>query len=429
MPRPESPVDPHAGVVQLFAHDLRLLREKAGCPPYRALALRAHYAPATLARAAGGREFPSLAVTLAYVRACAGDEEQWESRWHEAAAARIPEMRVEPERHSPAESEVPAQPDEPKKAVRSRIRRGRLVAILAALFLLAGTTAAVVVTAGTDPPQRGKPPAGKAEMIDIHTAADGTVRAWSNTGGFPGWPWSDPVGMVLGQVDPALARFADLDGDGFDELVRIAADGTITAWWNDKGFPDRPWHTSVIVGTGSTTDPADIHFADLDGDGRDELITVEEVVRAWPNTGGFPEWPWSDPVDLGQAPPLHTRFADLDGDAKAELITLGATSDTPIRASRNTGAFPSRPWSTAVDLGSSHADPERVRFADLDGDGFAELISINPDGTTSAWWNNHTFPDQPWHASVMIGKGWVGDPVSVQFADLTGDDQPDGHTR
>ncbi|WP_156077610.1 FG-GAP repeat domain-containing protein [Saccharothrix sp. NRRL B-16314] len=428
MPRPETQLDPHAGVVQLFAHDLRLLREKAGCPPYRTLALRAHYAPATLARAAGGRELPSLAVTLAYVRACEGDEEQWEDRWHETAAALTPETHVQPEQHPPATPEEPAQRVEPDEIVRPRIRRGRLIAILAALFLLAGTTAAIV-TSGNNPPQRWKPPAGKAEMIDIRTAADGTVRAWSNTGGFPGWPWSDPVGMVLNEGDPALARFADLDGDGFDELVRIAADGTITAWLNDKGFPHRPWHASVVVGKGSTADPADIHFADLDGDGRDELIHIAEVVRAWPNTGDFPKWPWSDPVDLGPAPPRHTRFADLDGDAKAELITLGTAAGTRIQARRNIGAFPAPPWSTAVDLGLNHADPTCVRFADLDGDGFDELISINTDGTTSAWWNNHTFPDRPWHTSVMIGKGWVGDPVSVQFADLTGHDQPDGYTR
>ncbi|XVS62165.1 FG-GAP repeat domain-containing protein [Actinosynnema sp. CA-299493] len=421
-------MDPQAGVVQLFAHDLRLLREKAGSPPYRALALRAHYAPATLARAAGGRELPSLAVTLAYVRACEGDAEQWESRWHEVAAVSAPEIPVKPEPHPPGKTEVPSQSERVKNASRFRIRRGRLVVILAALFLLAGTATAVVVTAGTDPPQRGKPPAGKAEMIDIRTAADGTVRAWSNTGGFPGWPWSDPVSMVLGHGDPALARFADLDGDGFDELVRIAADGTVTAWWNDRGFPDRPWHSSVIVGKGSTADPADIHFADLDGDGRDEMIAVDELVRAWPNNGDFPEWPWSDPVELGEAPSRHARFADLDGDGKAELITLGTASGSPIRVGRNTGVFPARPWSAAVDLGPGHADPVRVRFADLDGDGFDELISINEDGTTSAWWNNHTFPDHPWHSSVMIGKGWIGDPVSVQFADLTGDDQPDGHS-
>ncbi|MFC4852963.1 FG-GAP repeat domain-containing protein [Actinophytocola glycyrrhizae] len=385
------------------------------------LALRAHYAPATLARAAGGRELPSLAVTLAYVRACDGDEEQWENRWHEAAAAAAPRTRGEPDQPPPP---LPTQPEEQGRAARFRIRRSRLVTILAALFLLAGTTGVIVVNAGTDSPRPGRPRPGKAEMLDIHAATDGTVRAWSNTGGFPGWPWSDPVSMLLGEVDPALVRFADLNGDGFDELVRIAADGTITAWLNDKGFPDRPWYSSVIVGKGST-DPAGIRFADLDGDGRDELITIGEVVSAWPNTGEFPKWPWSDPVSLGQAPARHTWFADLDGDAKAELITLDTTSGTRIQARPNTGAFPAQPWSTAVDLGPSHADPARVRFADLDGDGFDELISLQTDGTTSAWWNNHTFPDQPWHASVVIGKGRDHDPVRYHFANLTSDE----HTR
>jgi hypothetical protein len=366
-------------------------------------------------------------VTLAYVRACEGDEEQWESRWHEVAATVAPQVHAEPDQLPPVPPEKPAPPAGSTKGARFRIRPGRALVVLTALLLLAGTTAAVVLTAGTETPRMRRTPAGKAEMVDIHTAADGTVRAWTNTGGFPGWPWSDPVSMVLGQGDPALARFADLDGDGFDELVRIAADGTITAWWNDRGFPDRPWHASVVVAKGSAVDPTGIHFADLDGDGRDEMITLEEgVVRAWPNSGDFPEWPWREPVELGEAPSGHTRFADLDADGKAELIDLGTAAGNPIRAGRNTGTFPARPWSTAVDLGPGDAAPERFRFADLDGDGFDELISINEDGTTSAWWNNHTFPDDPWHSSVMVGKGWVGDPVSIQFADLTGDDRPDG---
>ncbi|GAB2960216.1 FG-GAP repeat domain-containing protein [Saccharothrix stipae] len=413
MPRPESPVDPQAGAVPLFAHDLRLLREKAGGPPYRALARRAHYAPATLARAAAGRELPSLAVTLAYVRACGGDAEEWECRWRAVAADVTREATPEPERHPQplVTAEALPRPGAPRRAPRRRW----LTASLVAALVLGGTTAAVVA-AGTDPPPP-RPAAGMAEMVDVHTAADGTIRAWVNTGGFPGWPWSDPVGMVLGPTDPALTRFADLDGDGFDELVRITTDGAVTAWRNDQGFPDRPWHVSLVVGTSLTTDT---HFADLDGDGRDEMITVDGVVRAWPNTGGFPGRPWGDPVDLGHAPPGPTWFADLDGDAKAEVVTRDDTAH--IRARRNTGAFPAPPWSAEVDLGPNLADPTCLRFADLDGDGFDELISINTDGTTTAWWNNHSFPDHPWHASVLIGKGWVGDPVRIQFADLTGAD-------
>ena len=49
-------------------------------------------------------------------------------------------------------------------------------------------------------------------MIDIHTPAGGTVRAWPDTGDFPKWPWGDPVG--LGEAPSRPTRFADLDGDG-----------------------------------------------------------------------------------------------------------------------------------------------------------------------------------------------------------------------
>ncbi|WP_158844031.1 FG-GAP repeat domain-containing protein [Saccharothrix deserti] len=149
------------------------------------------------------------------------------------------------------------------------MHRRWLIAILAALLVLGGS-AAVVVTAETAPPQPGKPPAGKAEMVDAHSAADGTIRAWPNTGGFPAWPWGDPVSMVLGHNDPVLTRFADLDGDGFDELISINPDGTTSAWWNNHTFPDHPWHASVMIGKGWVGDLVRIQFADLTGDDRPE---------------------------------------------------------------------------------------------------------------------------------------------------------------
>ncbi|WP_409493522.1 helix-turn-helix domain-containing protein [Amycolatopsis sp. cmx-11-12] len=96
MPRPERPLDPDADPIQRFAFELRKLRQQVGSPSYRVLARLAHYSPATLADAAGGRRLPSLAVTLAYVRVCDGDEQAWEARW----------------RHTAAEAEgIPATPD------------------------------------------------------------------------------------------------------------------------------------------------------------------------------------------------------------------------------------------------------------------------------------------------------------------------------
>ncbi|MEU3253629.1 hypothetical protein [Streptomyces sp. NPDC006997] len=87
MPRGESPLDPNGGPLFEFASRLRKLREEAGRPTYRDLARHTHYGIATLSSAAAGRHLPSLAVTLAYVRACGGDEREWKVIWQRTADA------------------------------------------------------------------------------------------------------------------------------------------------------------------------------------------------------------------------------------------------------------------------------------------------------------------------------------------------------
>ncbi|MFJ3436380.1 hypothetical protein ACIPMU_22855 [Streptomyces cyaneofuscatus] len=83
--RAEKPLDPASGPVQRFAHELRLLRQKAGSPTYRAMARQASYAAPTLSAAAAGDRLPSPAVTRAYALACGGDPDAWERRLAEAA--------------------------------------------------------------------------------------------------------------------------------------------------------------------------------------------------------------------------------------------------------------------------------------------------------------------------------------------------------
>ncbi|WP_346185987.1 hypothetical protein [Streptomyces osmaniensis] len=86
VPRGERPLEADGGPLLDFAAKLRKVREEAGSPTYRNLARRAHYSIATLSGAASGRQLPTLAVTLAYVRACGGDEGEWERIWRRTAA-------------------------------------------------------------------------------------------------------------------------------------------------------------------------------------------------------------------------------------------------------------------------------------------------------------------------------------------------------
>jgi len=96
MPRPERPLDQDNTELARFAEDLRALRIRAGRPAYRVLAGRAHYSATTLSDAAGGRQLPSLSVTLGYVRACGGDAADWERRWHTLACQLQPPATSEP---------------------------------------------------------------------------------------------------------------------------------------------------------------------------------------------------------------------------------------------------------------------------------------------------------------------------------------------
>ncbi len=84
MGRKEGLLDPAAGPVEAFAFELRQLRYRAGTPTYRAMARRVHCSPAALSVAAKGDALPSLPITLAYVKACGGDQAEltrWQQRW------------------------------------------------------------------------------------------------------------------------------------------------------------------------------------------------------------------------------------------------------------------------------------------------------------------------------------------------------------
>ncbi|MFE6398211.1 nSTAND1 domain-containing NTPase [Streptomyces alboflavus] len=83
MGRREKPLDPTDGPVARFAVELRKVRQEAGAPSYRVMAQQVGYSVTALSQAAAGEKLPSLAVALAYARACGADPQEWERRWRE----------------------------------------------------------------------------------------------------------------------------------------------------------------------------------------------------------------------------------------------------------------------------------------------------------------------------------------------------------
>jgi hypothetical protein len=117
------------------------------------------------------------------------------------------------------------------------------------------------------------------------------VKAWHNYHGFTAMPWDNEAIIATGFTPEGL-HFADFDGDGKADIVAVLPSGEVKAWHNYHGFKAMPWDNDAIVATGFTN--ASLHFADLDGDRKSEIVTVlaNGDVKAWHNYHGFAASPW-----------------------------------------------------------------------------------------------------------------------------------------
>ncbi|MFJ9909757.1 helix-turn-helix domain-containing protein [Streptomyces sp. NPDC101152] len=213
MGRRERQLDPAAGPVQSFAFELRKLRQEAGGLTYRAMAQRAGYSVATLSRAASGERLPSLAVVLAYARACGADAAEWEQRWNAAArgVAAAPQYGDDTQapyrglaRFEPADAELFFGRNELVAQLAERVHAHRLVAVVGP----SGSGKSSLLRAGLIPVLRS------AADTDTRPA---TIRILT--------PGPRPLSAL-----PAMMRASDERGDTvvvvdqFEELFTLCTD-------------------------------------------------------------------------------------------------------------------------------------------------------------------------------------------------------------
>lgn len=80
----------------------------------------------------------------------------------------------------------------------------------------------------------------------------------------------------------------------------------------------------------------------------------------------------------------------------------------------------------------SYPNAKAVHFADLNGDGRAEYLWVGPKGQVQAWYNNGYLDDDAiktshvdWVPAGQIASGIGGLRAEIRFADLNGDGRAD----
>jgi RHS repeat-associated protein len=217
---------------------------------------------------------------------------------------------------------------------------------------------------------------------------------------------------ALAQPASGRHQFLDLAAEGRQDCVVL--DGPASGFY--KRTDDADWENFTPLQSNPNVDWNDpnLIFIDLDGDGRaDVLITEHEAFTWYPSLGltGFDAaFRVAKPIDEEQGPAVvfadgtQTMFlADMTGDGLTDLVRVrnGAVCYWPNIGYGRFGAkieTDNAPWFEAQDL----FDPRRIRLADIDGSGTADIIYLASSGVQlyfnqggNSWSNPQALPAFP----------------------------------
>jgi RHS repeat-associated protein len=248
--------------------------------------------------------------------------------------------------------------------------------------------------------------------MDGDGAADVVARLSNASDGFRFYPAnSNGFGAsVTIAPNPSFAfddpdvRLIDLDHDRRADWMRIdPTTGDVSVAFNLGGGQ---FSTPASL---PRIDPTEVvsfsrtglRFADMNGDGLQDLVAVRSgSLRYWPSLGfgrfgaavDLPGAPVLDDVELAQ---VHVH--DIDGDGLADLVHVGVSQ---VRVWLNQAGIELSEMRTIVgtpEVGTNTV----VRLADLNGNGTADIVWVDPTSAT------------PWRYLDVLGAGAPGLLVSI----------------
>lgn len=239
---------------------------------------------------------------------------------------------------------------------------------------------------------------------------DSHIISFENPGRLTAFPWpAKTIGKSSAQVTQIAV--ADFDNDGDPDVISGSAfeeDFELIAWENDGTPFDTIWRANN-VGTISRYVTALVP-ADMDQDGDVDLIFGGENLEPfqlilWENNGApfSGLWPRHDLATTDDTV-YDLRVADLDGDGQLDIATGSRRGeDYEVIVWQNVGTPLDGPWQP-TNVGTTQGDVGTLAVADLDEDGYPELISsggYHELHELFVWHNDGTPFDDLWQGQML----------------------------
>lgn len=174
----------------------------------------------------------------------------------------------------------------------------------------------------------------------------------------------------------------DLDQDGRADLLSTGSDGAALRIFRSTSGPGGASFEPALVVPISAAGAAAVDCADFDQDGRSDIVIVHsasgtlEFVRNLSSPGALG---FAAPVSFAVgADPRDVALADLDGDGKIDLVSAHRSAGQ-LSVLRNLSVPGSLSFSTSTIAVGMH--PSFVRAADANGDGKPDLAVVHDFAT------------------------------------------------
>jgi hypothetical protein len=213
---------------------------------------------------------------------------------------------------------------------------------------------------------------GRLDILETRNDGQrGAVRLWlsepASKGGTPAWRLTRPLGDAPCCV-PATALLADLDGDGFLDLLVAHRAGALEIFsgrgGNEARFEKR---AHDIAGEWAHVDAGDV---DNDGDLDLLLSGANNTAPLHMNDGAFRFRRLDDALPAVTSPGVSPRFADFDSDGRLDI----AWSAGVILQQQDGMRF----RAVSVSEAPSALLQGGYTVADINGDGYPDFLSSGP---------------------------------------------------
>jgi peptidase C25-like protein/VCBS repeat protein len=234
-------------------------------------------------------------------------------------------------------------------------------------------------------------------------------------------------GFPVGVPSPMMSSVAvgDLDADGHSEMVFASLGGKLYAFrstgaeWLDGDA--NPGTIGVFKVLGGAYNPGTPALADLDGDGRLEIVygSIDAKLYAWKRDGtNMPGFPVT--MSTGILGSVAIGRLDGPGGPLSIVVPVGDNSiAVKLQNGSNRTGFPKLLPITAAGRSPSPA------LADMNGDGFPDIVLASTNGRIYVFDRNGLLLS-PWTVSsrfsALSTEATVASPV---VADINGDEFPD----